>query len=57
MNETVKSFCMDFVLPALVLTMCFVLLITGRDGEVKTIMAGAAGWLFKSGYARRKPPA
>lgn len=55
MNETLKSFCIEFGLPALVLVICTVLLMTGVDGEVKTILAGAAGWLFKSGYARRKP--
>jgi len=54
MNETIKSFCVDFVLPAMVLVICTVLLVSGIDGEVKTILAGAAGWLFKSGYARHK---
>jgi hypothetical protein len=31
-----------------------VLLLTGRDGEVKAILAMAAGWIFKSGISRAK---
>lgn len=50
-----KDILIDFGLPALVLIICFVLLMTGRDGEVKAILAAAVGWLFKSGYVRMKP--
>jgi len=48
-----KDILIDFGLPALILVICFVLLITGRDGEVKAIMAAAAGWVFRSGYVHR----
>jgi len=51
-----KDILISFGLPAMVLIMCFVLLICGHDGEVKAIMAMAAGWIFKSGYARRQHP-
>ena len=49
-----KDILIDFGLPALVLTLCFVLLMTGHDGEVKVMMAGAVTWLIKSGYTRNK---
>lgn len=55
MNDNYLRFCMDFVLPLVVVVGCVVLLMTGRDGEVKAILAMAAGWLFKSGYSRAKP--
>ncbi len=53
MNE-LRDFCVDFGLPALIIIMAFILLISGVDGEVKTILSVAAGWIFKSGYAKRK---
>ncbi len=53
--DDIRELCMDFVLPTLVLIIAFVLIYTGRDGEVKAILAMAAGWLFKSGYTRVKP--
>lgn len=49
-----KDILIDFGLPALLLTFCFVLLLTGRNGEVKAIIAVAAGWLFNSGYHKVK---
>jgi hypothetical protein len=48
-----KNILIDFGLPALILVICFVLIMTGKDGEVKAIMATAAGWVFRSGYNRR----
>jgi len=54
MNEEIRTFCVEFALPVFILTICAVLLLTGIDGEVKTILAGAAGWIFKSGYSKRK---
>ena len=48
--DDIRQLCVDFVLPVLIMVMAFVLLLTGIDGEVKTIMALAAGWIFKSGY-------
>ena len=38
----------EFVLPGVLIIGCLVLLFTGIDGEVKAILAVAAGWLFKS---------
>lgn len=48
-----KDTLVDFGLPAMILIICMVLLLTGSDGEVKAIMATAVGWIFKSGYQRR----
>ncbi len=48
----IRQLCVDFVLPAMVLLIAGLLIFTGRDSEVKTVFAGAAGWLFKSGYIR-----
>ncbi len=33
---------------------CLVLIFTGRDSEVKSILTVAAGWLFGSAYMERK---
>ena len=33
---------------------CLVLIFTGRDSEVKSILTVAAGWLFGSTYMERK---
>ena len=33
---------------------CLVLIFTGKDSEVKSILTVAAGWLFGSTYAERK---
>lgn len=32
---------------------CLVLIFTGIDGEVKSILTIAAGWLFGAGYLER----
>lgn len=48
-----KIVLIDFGLPALVIVSCVVLIICGHNGEVKSILAMAAGWLFKSGIANR----
>ena len=47
-----RDILIDFGLPALVLVMLFVLLLTGIDGEVKTLFAGIIGWMTKSGVSR-----
>lgn len=52
--EGVNEILVDFALPALVFIITGVLLFCGRDSDVKTVFALAAGWLFKSGYTRRK---
>ena len=33
---------------------CLVLIFTGRDSEVKSILTVAAGWLFGTAYAEKK---
>jgi hypothetical protein len=33
---------------------CLVLIFTGKDSEVKSILTVAAGWLFGSTYMERK---
>ena len=45
-----KDFFIDFGLPALILVICFILILTGKDSEVKSVLTMAAGWIFKSGY-------
>ncbi len=52
--DDIREICVDFGLPALVIVICAVLLFTGKDGEVKAILAMAAGWLFKSGITNTK---
>lgn len=44
-----KAILIEFGLPAMILIICFVLLLTGIDGEVKGIFAMSCGWLIKSG--------
>ena len=33
---------------------CLILIFTGRDSEVKSILTMAAGWLFGSTYTERR---
>lgn len=47
-----KDILIDFGLPALVLVMLFILLLTGIDGEVKALFATVIGWIIKSGVSR-----
>lgn len=54
MNEQIKDFCIDFGLPVLILILLFALLFSGRDGEVKTLLASVIGWIIKSGVSRKK---
>jgi len=42
----------DFGLPALILILLTVLLISGLNGEVKSLMAATIGWIIKSGVSR-----
>lgn len=49
-----KDILIDFGLPALILMMLFILLLTGIDGEVKTLFATTIGWVIKSGVSRIK---
>jgi len=50
----VQEICVDFGLPLVILAMLFSLLMTGIDGEVKTLMAGVIGWITKSGVSRAR---
>ena len=49
-----RELCVDFGLPLIILAMLFTLLLTGIDGEVKTLMAGVIGWITKSGVSRAR---
>jgi len=52
-----RDILVDFGLPAILIICTTVLLACRIDGEVKTILVLAAGWLFRSGYqAIRKKP-
>jgi hypothetical protein len=52
--DDIREFCIDFVLPVIIIVICAVLIFTGKDSEVKSIMTLAAGWIFKSGITRAK---
>lgn len=52
--DDIRELLVDFGLPFLIIITCGVLLISGIDGEVKSILALAAGWIFKSGYKKVK---
>ena len=49
-----KDILIDFGLPSLILVMLFILLVTGIDGEVKTLFATVVGWIVKAGVARAR---
>ena len=44
----------DKITALVLLCGCFALLFTGIDGEVKSILLIAAGWLFGGAYTERK---
>jgi len=46
----------DFVLPFIIIIGCFGLLFNGIDGEVKSILTLASGWVFHSGVKRNIKP-
>jgi len=48
-----KGLLIDFGLPFTLMLMCFLLIWTGKDSEVKSVFLMAAGWLFKSGYTKK----
>jgi len=48
LNGETRLLLIEFVLPAILLLGCLGLLFSGIDGEVKAILAVAAGWLFHS---------
>ncbi len=52
--DDLKDLLVDFGLPFAILVMLFVLMMTGIDGEVKTLMAGVIGWIVKSGVSHTK---
>ena len=54
MQDNIRDTLIDFGLPALLIVVCTILILTGKDGEVKSILAMAAGWIFKSGVQKRK---
>lgn len=47
----------DQIIALVLIVGALVLIFTGIDGEVKSVLTLAAGWAFGSGYqARRKTP-
>jgi hypothetical protein len=52
--DDIREILIDFGLPALIMLIAGVLLFCGKDGEVKTILAMAAGWLFSSGVTYKR---
>ncbi len=52
--KDLKDILIDFGIPVLILVMCFVLMVTGIDGDVKTTFAGAVGWLLASGIRTKR---
>lgn len=49
-----RDILIDFGLPALILVMLFVLMLTGIDSEVKTLMAAVVGWIINSGVSKTR---
>ena len=48
-----RDILIDFGLPAMILIMLFVLMLTGTNGEVKALMAATVGWILKSGIQHK----
>ena len=49
-----KLILIDFLIPVILILVCSYLLISGIDGEVKTILTLAAGWTFHSSVAAKR---
>lgn len=49
-----KDLLLDFGLPVLIIMVCLVLLLSGIDGEVKTMLTIATGWVFRSSWQKVK---
>jgi len=49
-----KWFFIEFCLPGLLLLGCLYLVISGKNSEVKSILAMAAGWLFHASVKAAK---
>ena len=43
----------DLIIGLVIIVGCFVLIITGIDGEVKSILTLAGGWCFGNVYLQR----
>jgi len=52
--DDIRELLVDFGLPVIIIIVCALLLAFNIDGEVKSILALAAGWIFKSGYQKTK---
>jgi len=50
----IRDVLIDFGLPVVLIGCATFLLVTGIDGEVKSILLMAAGWIFHSGYTRKR---
>lgn len=44
----------DLIIAIILIVGCFALIFSGIDGEVKSILTMAAGWVFGSQYQVRK---
>lgn len=49
-----KTWSPDKITALILVVGCLALLFTGIDGEVKSILTVAAGWLFGSAYMEKK---
>ncbi len=52
--DDVRELCVDFGIPFVLLIILAALLVTGIDGEVKTLFAAVVGWLTNSGVRRTR---
>jgi len=47
------SFLLELIIPLVLIIVCFILLILGIDGEVKSILTMAGAWAFGAAYGKR----
>lgn len=50
----IKDILIDFGLPVMLIGCATGLIASGIDGEVKSVLLMAAGWIFHSGYKYKK---
>lgn len=49
-----KTWTPDLVIALVIILSCVGLMVAGIDGEVKSILAMASGWVFKSTFGKIK---
>jgi len=52
MDFKMKDLLIDFGLPTLILIMLFTLIVTGLNGEIKTLFAAICGWIVYGGVTK-----